>query len=153
MIKADDITKKYREKITDFNTVSGIPVKEVYTAEDISKNDIGLPGEFPFARGHHPLMYRGKLWNIREIAGHSSPSVFNERCKLLLEMGQGVLDWEIDGPTMYGIEPDQPYADGQLGVVGVTIHALRDVEALCKDMPLDALSISSDTFFPDIWQS
>lgn len=157
MEKTDDIVQKYREKETDFTTVSGMPVKGVYVPDDIAEIDhqkeIGLPGQFPYTRGHHPLMYRGKLWNIREIAGLSSPKAFNKRCKLLLEMGQGVLDWEIDGPTMYGIEPDQPYAMGQLGVTGVTLHSLKDVEVLSKDMPLDVLSISSDTFYPDIWQS
>ena len=157
MVKVDEISEKYREKVVDFTTVSGIPVKEVYTPEDAvgidHEKDIGLPGQYPFTRGHHPLMYRGKLWNIREIAGLSSPKAFNKRCKYLLELGQGVLDWEIDGPTMYGIEPDQPYAEGQLGVTGVTLHSLRDVAALCEDMPLDVLSISSDTFYPDIWQS
>ncbi len=157
MIKAEDINKKYRERETNFSTASGIELKNVYTPEDIkhidSKEEIGLPGEFPFTRGHHPLMYRGKLWNIREIAGLSSPKAFNKRCKYLLELGQGVLDWEIDGPTMYGIEPDQPYAAGQLGVTGVTVHSRKDVEDLCKDMPLEALSISSDCFYPDIWQS
>ncbi len=157
MIKAEDVTKKYMEKETNFHTVSGIELKSSYTPEDIKhinqKEEIGLPGEFPFTRGHHPLMYRGKLWNIREIAGLSSPKAFNKRCKYLLELGQGVLDWEIDGPTMYGIEPDQPYSAGQLGVTGVTIHSLKDVEDLSEDMPLEALSISSDTFYPDIWQS
>ena len=157
MFKAGEITEKYREKETDFKTASGIELKEVYTPEDVAgidyEKDIGHPGEYPFTRGHHPLMYRGKYWNIREIAGLSSPSAFNERCKFLLKMGQGVLDWEIDGPTMYGIEPDQPYSAGQLGVTGVTLHTLRDVEVLCEDMPLDELSISSDTFYPDIWQS
>jgi len=157
MIKAKEINDKYREKETDYTTSSGIELKNVYTEEDIAdinvKEEIGLPGEFPFTRGHHPMMYRGKLWNIREIAGLSSPKAFNKRCKYLLELGQGVLDWEIDGPTMYGIEPDQPYSQGQIGVTGVTLHCLKDVEELSKDMPLDVLSISSDTFYPDIWQS
>ena len=157
MIKAEDLTQKYREKVTDFTTPSGITVKEVYTPEDIEgidyEKDIGLPGKFPFTRGHHPKMYRGKLWNIREISGLSTPKAFNKRCKLLLDMGQGALNWEIDGPTMYAVEPDQPYAEGQFGVTGVALHTLKDVEDLCKDMPLDALSVSSDTFHQNIWQS
>ncbi|MDY7039201.1 MAG: methylmalonyl-CoA mutase family protein, partial [Thermodesulfobacteriota bacterium] len=157
MTKAGETTKKYREKVTDFTTPSDITVKEVYTPEDNAgidyQRDIGLPGQYPYTRGHHPLMYRGKLWNIREIAGHTSPRAFNKRCKYLLELGQGVLAWEIDGSTFYGIEPDQPYAEGQLGVTGVTLHSLRDVEALCEGLPLDELSISCDTYCPDIWQS
>jgi len=157
MAQFEDISEKYREKVIDFNTASNIPVKAVYTPEDIAgmdyERDIGNPGEYPFTRGHHPLMYRGKLWNIREISGLSTPKAFYKRCKLLLEMGQGSLNWEIDGPTMYGVEPDQPYAEGQFGVTGVALHTLRDIEILCGDIPLDQLSLSCDTFYPDVWQS
>jgi len=152
-----DIAQMYREKVTDFTTPSGITIKGVYTSEDIAhidyEKDIGLPGQYPFTRGHHSLMYRGKLWNIREIAGLSTPAAFNDRCKFLLGQGQGVLDWELDGPTLYGIEPDQPYAEGQLGVTGVTLHTLRDIEVLSQGLPLDELSLSSDAFYPDVWQS
>jgi methylmalonyl-CoA mutase N-terminal domain/subunit len=129
----------------------------VYTPEDVSGIDfdreIGLPGQYPFTRGHHPLMYRGKLWNIREIAGLSTPERFNERCKFLVEQGAGALDWELDGPTLYGIEPDQPMAEGQLGVCGVALHRLRDIEILSEGLPLDELSLSSNGDYPDVWQS
>jgi len=156
-VEKDKIREAYREAATDFETESGIPVKSVYTPEDIEhinyEKDIGLPGEYPFTRGHHARMYRGKLWNIREISGCSTPEAFNKRCKFLLEQGQGALDWELDGPTLYGIEPDQPYAEGQLGVCGVTLHRLKDIEVLAEDLPLDELSISSDSFYPDVWQS
>ena len=152
-----DIAQMYREKVTDFTTPSGITVEGIYTPEDIAhidyEKDIGLPGQYPFTRGHHSLMYRGKLWNIREIAGLSTPAAFNDRCKFLLEQGQGVLDWELDGPTLYGIEPDQEYTEGQLGVTGVTLHTLRDIEVLSQGLPLDELSLSSDAFYPDVWQS
>lgn len=156
-IKKEEIRRAYREAIVDFTTASGIPVKDVYTPDDISyidfDRDIGLPGQYPFTRGHHPKMYRGKLWNIREIAGHSTPAAFNKRCKFLVKEGQGALDWELDGPTFYGIEPDQPYADGQVGVCGVTLHTLRDVEVLSEGLPLEELSLTSDAYFPDVWQS
>ncbi|MDY6856862.1 MAG: methylmalonyl-CoA mutase family protein [Thermodesulfobacteriota bacterium] len=151
------IKEAYREATTDFTTESGIIVNNVYTPEDISDidfdRDIGFPGQYPFTRGHHPLMYRGKLWNIREISGLSTPAKFNERCKFLVEQGAGALDWELDGPTLYGIEPDQPMAEGQLGVCGVALHTLRDVEVLSEGLPLDELSLSSDAFYPDVWQS
>jgi methylmalonyl-CoA mutase N-terminal domain/subunit len=71
----------------------------------------------------------------------------------LIKEGQGVLDWEIDGPTMYGIEPDQAYAAGQFGVTGVALHRLKDVEELCRGLPLDEISISSDSLHPHIFQS
>ena len=157
MIKDTELDKKYREKAIDYNTVSGIPVKEVYTPEDVAGIDydkeIGLPGRYPFTRGHHPLMYRGKLWNIREISGLSTPKAFNKRCHYLLSIGQGALNWELDGPTIYGIEPDQPYSVGQIGVTGVTLHSLKDVEVLSEGLPLEQLSLSSDSLYPDVWQS
>ncbi|MEF9427526.1 MAG: methylmalonyl-CoA mutase family protein, partial [Candidatus Mariimomonas ferrooxydans] len=156
-IRKEKIKEAYREAATDYTTESGITVKNVYTPEDVadidSQKEIGLPGEYPFTRGHHPLMYRGKLWNIREIAGLSTPAKFNERCKFLVEQGAEALDWELDGPTLYGIEPDQPMAEGQLGVCGVALHTLRDVEVLSEGLPLDELSLSSDAFYPDVWQS
>ena len=155
--RREKIKEAYREAATSFTTDSGIPVKNVYTPEDVSgidfDKDIGLPGQYPFTRGHHPLMYRGKLWNIREIAGLSTPEKFNERCKFLVEQGVSALDWELDGPTLYGIEPDQPMAEGQLGVCGVALHTFRDVEILSEGLPLDELSLSSDAFYPDVWQS
>lgn len=157
MVSPNEIAQMYREATTDFVTPSGIEVKQTYTPEDITHidpvEDIGLPGEYPFTRGHHPLMYRGKLWNIREIAGLSTPAAFNKRCKFLLEQGQGALDWELDGPTLYGIEPDQPYAEGQLGICGVTLHTLKDIETLSEGLPLDELSLSSDSLYPDVWQA
>ncbi|MEW6034710.1 MAG: methylmalonyl-CoA mutase family protein, partial [Chloroflexota bacterium] len=151
------VQQAYREAVTETTTPSGVPLKAAYSPSDISdidfERDIGFPGQYPFTRGHHPLMYRGKLWNIREISGHSTPKAFNRRCKFLLEQGQGALDWELDGPTMYGVEPDQPYSEGQVGVCGVTLHRLKDVEDLSEGLPLGELSISSDSLYPDVWQS
>ena len=129
MSKLSEIAQMYFESVEDFETVSGIEVNDVYTPEDISgidfEKDIGLPGEYPFTRGHHPDMYRGKLWNIREISGLATPIPFNKRLKFLLEQGQGALDWEMDGPSAYGLEPDQPMAEGQIGVCGISLHTLE----------------------------
>ena len=87
-VEKDKIREVYREAATDFKTESGISVKNAYTPEDIKhinfEKDIVLPGEYPFTRGHHASMYRGKLWNIREISGCSTPEAFNKRCKFLL---------------------------------------------------------------------
>jgi methylmalonyl-CoA mutase N-terminal domain/subunit len=156
-IRKKKIKEAYREAVTNFTTDSGIHVKNVYTPKDISdvdfQQDIGLPGQYPFTRGHHPLMYRGKLWNIAEISGLSTPVRFNERLQFLVEQGVSALNWELDGPTLYGIEPDQPMAEGQLGVCGVTLHTLRDVETLSSGLPLDELNLSCDAFYPDVWQS
>lgn len=153
----ESLKQAYREKVTDVTTYSGIPVKGIYAAEDIAgivpDRDIGLPGQYPFTRGHHPLMYRGKLWNIREISGISTPAAHNSRCRFLLEQGQGALHWELDGPSQYGIEPDQPYAEGQAGLVGVTLHCVRDIEVLCRGLPLDELSLSCNCYYPDVWHA
>ena len=106
-ITAKKIKEAYREAVTDFTTPSGIPVKEVYTPNDISQidfdKDIGLPGQYPFTRGHHPQMYRGKLWNIRQIIGLSTPKRQNERLKFVLSHGANAVDCEMDTPTWYGI--------------------------------------------------
>ncbi|MEW6616385.1 MAG: methylmalonyl-CoA mutase family protein [Thermodesulfobacteriota bacterium] len=146
MAELSEIAQMYFEKVTDFTTASGIKVKGFYRPEDVQgidyDRDIADPGQYPFTRGHHKDMYRGKLWNIREISGLSTPRAFNKRLKFLLEQGQGALDWEMDGPTLYGIEPDQPMAAGQVGVVGISLHTLHDVEELCEGLPLDQISLS-----------
>jgi len=145
MAELSEIAQMYFEKVTDLTTSSGIDVKRFYTPEDLEgidyNRDLGDPGQYPFTRGHHPDMYRGKLWNIREISGLATPRAFNKRLKFLLEQGQGALDWEMDGPTMYGLEPDQPMAEGQIGVCGISLHTLEDVEVLCEDLPLDQISL------------
>ncbi|MEW6614571.1 MAG: methylmalonyl-CoA mutase family protein [Thermodesulfobacteriota bacterium] len=156
-ITAKKIEEAYREAVTDFTTPSGIPVKEVYTPDDISQidfdKDIGLPGQYPFTRGHHPQMYRGKLWNIRQIIGLSTPKRQNERLKFVLSHGANAVDCEMDTPTWYGIEPDQPYAEGQFGVCGVALHNLRDVEAMTEGLPMDALSMCWNYPLPALSQA
>jgi len=145
MAKPSEIAEMYFEKVTDFTTSSGIDVKRFYTPEDMKgidyERNVSDPGTYPFTRGHHPDMYRGKLWNIREISGLATPKTFNKRLKFLLEQGQGALDWEMDGPTMYGLEPDQMMAEGQVGVCGISLHSLEDVEVLTDGLPLDQVSL------------
>jgi len=145
MAKLSEIAEMYFESVKNFSTASGIEVKDVYSPKDITnldfEKDIGFPGQYPYTRGHHKDMYRGKLWNIREIAGMATPVAFNKRLKFLLEQGQGALDWEMDGPTMYGLEPDQPMAEGQIGVCGISLHTLKDVEVLTEGLPLDQISL------------
>ena len=157
MVSSKEITDMYREKSTEDTTASGIPVKEVYTPEDIAhintEKDVGLPGQYPFVRGHHPLMYRGKLWNIRNITGLSTPKAYNERLRYLIEQGMTAIECELDNPTFYGLEPDQEAADGHLGVCGTCLHSLKDVEEMLKGLPLEALSFSSAPATPDLSQA
>ncbi|MFH1625655.1 MAG: methylmalonyl-CoA mutase family protein, partial [Pseudomonadota bacterium] len=155
--EAGRIEQAYREAVTEFNTDSGIPVKGVYTPDDIAgidfDKDIGLPGQYPFTRGHHPHMYRGKLWNIRQISGVSTPGRQNERLKFLIEQGANALNCEVDGTTWYGMEPDQPYAEGHFGVSGVALHTLRDVETLMEGLPLEQLSMNWNDPLPGVAQA
>ncbi|MDO8785737.1 MAG: methylmalonyl-CoA mutase family protein [Syntrophales bacterium] len=156
-LRKEKITEAYREAVTDFKTDSGIPVKELYTQDDLAginvHEDIGLPGEYPFTRGHHPKMYRGKLWNIRNITGLSTPKAYNERLRYLIGQGMTAIECELDNPTFYGLEPDQPAADGHLGVCGTCLHSLKDVEEMLEGLPLDALSFSSAPAVPDVSQA
>lgn len=156
-IDKESVKKAYREKVTDFKTASGIEVKEVYGPEDMAdidfEKDINFPGEYPYTRGHHPLMYRGKLWNIREISGVSTAPRANDRFKFLISQGMSAIQCELDGPTWYGLESDQPYCEGQLGICGVGLNSYRDVVDLCEGIPLDAVSFGIATYFPVIWQS
>lgn len=156
-IKADKIHEQYKEALTDTVTDSGIPLKPVYTEEDIRglnlDKELGLPGEYPFTRGHHPQMYRGKLWNIRQITGLSTPRENNRRMKMEIEEGAGALTYHPDGICLYGMEPDQPGSDGRLGKTGVISNRLTDVEQSLAGLPLDAVSICPGCTTPLISQS
>jgi len=156
-VKADQVREQYREAMTDTVTDSGIPLKPLYTAEDTRgldlERELGLPGEFPYTRGHHPQMYRGKLWNIRQITGLSTPEENNRRMRMQLEEGAGALTYHPDGIALYGMEPDQPGAAGKLGVTGVISNRLADVERSLEGLPLDEVSICPGCTTPLISQS
>jgi methylmalonyl-CoA mutase N-terminal domain/subunit len=151
------IVDAYREKVTDVSSASGIPLKDVYTSEDLSRinpeKDIGLPGQYPFTRGHHREMYRGKLWNIRQITGLSTPQRLNERLNFELSEGANALDYHIDGLGSYGLEPDQDAAVGQLGITGVASNTLKDVGTAVEALPLDQVSICFVSPFPTLVQA
>ncbi len=127
-------------------TLSGVPVKAVYTPDDLKdwnyKEKLGEPGEFPYTRGIHKDMYRGKLWTMRQFAGFGGPEETNERFKYLLAQGQTGLSTAFDLPTLMGYDSDHPKSDGEVGVCGVAVDSLEDVEILYKDLPLDEVSTS-----------
>jgi len=156
-IDADKVREQYREAMTDAITDSGVPLKPVYTQEDVRDlnldRELGLPGEFPFTRGHHPLMYRGKLWNIRQVTGLSTPRENNRRLKTELTEGAGALTYHPDGIALYGMEPDQPGSAGRLGKTGVISNRLADVEQSLADLPLGEVSICPGCTTPLISQS
>lgn len=153
----NDIGEMYREAVTDFATPSGIPVKGVYTPEDISGvdfgRDIGLPGKYPFTRGHHPEMYRGRLWNIKQITGPATPVEYNKRTKFEACEGEASFDYHVDAVTNHGIEPDQPSARSQIGVTGVITNRLDDVMVAIEGLPLDKVSMSLSCHFPTLTQA
>ncbi len=120
---------------------SGLPLKPVYMAED-RRADEPLPGTFPFTRGIHKDMYRGRLWTMRQYSGFGTAAESNKRYKFLLQQGQTGLSVAFDLPTQIGYDSDDPMANGEVGKVGVAIDSLEDMEILLKDIPLDKVSTS-----------
>ncbi len=104
--------------------------------------DLGFPGEFPFTRGVQPTMYRGRLWTMRMFAGFGTPEQTNERFKYLLGQGQTGLSTAFDFPTLMGYDSDSPRSLGEVGMCGVAVDTLRDMEVLYKDIPLDQVTTS-----------
>ncbi len=129
-----------------FTTVSGEPIEMLYTPENIEKmdfaRDIGFPGEFPYTRGIHPTMYRGKLWTMRQFAGFGTPEDTNERYHYLLEHGQNGLSVAFDLPTLMGRDADDPLSEGEVGICGVAVSSLADMEILFKGINLGEISTS-----------
>ncbi len=120
-------------------------VEPVYTPLDLSPDVIsatGLPGQFPYTRGIHPTMYRGRLWTMRQFAGFGTADDTNERYKFLLERGQTGLSVAFDFPTLMGYDSDHPRSEGEVGKCGVAISSLADMETLFDGIPLDKVSTS-----------
>jgi methylmalonyl-CoA mutase N-terminal domain/subunit len=129
-----------------FETLSGIPVKEIYAGTDLQEvdavEDIGFPGEFPFTRGVQPTMYRGRLWTMRQYAGFGTAEETNKRFRYLLDHGQTGLSVAFDLPTQMGYDSDHLMSRGEVGRVGVAIDSLEDMETLLDQIPLDKVSAS-----------
>ncbi|MBI2809670.1 MAG: methylmalonyl-CoA mutase family protein [Candidatus Melainabacteria bacterium] len=138
--KGDKVQKRTIE------TLSGLELKPVYTSEDLKnwdyKRDLADPGQFPYTRGIHHNMYLGKLWTMRQFAGYGGPEETNARFKYLLSQGQTGLSTAFDLPTLMGYDSDHPKSLGEVGVCGVAIDSLEDVEILYRDIPLDEISTS-----------
>ncbi len=129
-----------------FTSLSGEDVQLLYTPEDTKNidydNDIGYPGEFPYTRGIHHNLYRGRLWTMRQFAGFGSPEDTNQRFKYLLEHGQTGLSTAFDLPTLMGWDSDSPLAEGEVGICGVAISSMQDMKVLFDGIPLDKVSTS-----------
>jgi methylmalonyl-CoA mutase N-terminal domain/subunit len=127
------------------STVSGRPVEPAYTALDLRPDVIaatGLPGHYPYTRGIHPTMYRGRLWTMRQFAGFGTAEDTNRRYKFLLQRGQTGLSVAFDFPTLMGYDSDHPRSEGEVGKCGVAISSLADMETLFDGIPLDQVSTS-----------
>ena len=123
-------------------TDSGIEIKPVYTADDLPRHQLELPGEYPFTRGPYETMYRGKPWTIRQYAGFGSAEETNARFRYLLERGQTGLSVAFDLPTQLGYDSDDPLAEGEVGRTGVAIDSLADMDVLLEGIPLAEVSTS-----------
>src|ERR1700687_1883150 len=134
------------ERKNRFTTLGGIPLKTVYTQEDLAgqnaEDSIGAPGEFPYTRGIYPTMYRGRLWTMRQYAGFGTAAQSNERFRYLLGKGQTGLSVAFDLPTQIGHDSDHPRAAGEVGKVGVAIDSLEDMQTLFDGIPLERVSTS-----------
>ena len=134
------------ERQKKFITTSSEPVNRLYTPLDVPgldyEKDLGLPGEYPYTRGVHPTLHRGKLWTMRMFAGFGTAEETNARFKYLLEQGQTGLSIAFDLATLMGYDTDQPEALGEFGKCGVAVSSLKDMELLLHGIPLDKVSTS-----------
>jgi methylmalonyl-CoA mutase N-terminal domain/subunit len=129
-----------------FTTISGEPVNLFYGPDDIENinylSEIGFPGEYPYTRGIHSNGYRGKIWTMRQFAGFGSPEDTNQRFHYLLRNGQTGLSVAYDLPTLMGWDSDAPLSEGEVGICGVSVSSLKDMEILFDKIPLDVVSTS-----------
>jgi methylmalonyl-CoA mutase N-terminal domain/subunit len=154
------LDKKYLERRTEFDekvksmkttgmkftSVSGEKIEPLYGPDDIENinylNDIGFPGEYPYTRGIHPNGYRGKIWTMRQFAGFGTPEDTNERYHYLLKRGQTGLSVAYDLPTLMGWDADSPLSEGEVGICGVAVSSIKDMDILFDKIPLDKVSTS-----------
>jgi len=134
------------ERKGEFLTSSKTPVKRLYTPKDVEGldylRDLGFPGDFPFTRGLHATMYRGRLWTMRQFSGFGTVEQTNERFKYLLREGETGLSVAFDYPTIRGYDSDNPMSLGEVGTCGVAVSSLEDMEALFEGIPLEKVSTS-----------
>ncbi len=150
--KFDDSKNQWKKEKSEskkrdynFDTVSGLPVDELYYPESSDNGyleKLGFPGQFPYTRGIHANLYRGKLWTMRQFAGFSSPEETNKRFKFLLEQGQTGLSVAYDMPTLMGYDCDHIISEGEVGRCGVNVSSLEDMEILFDGIDLENISVS-----------
>ncbi|MDH3283832.1 MAG: methylmalonyl-CoA mutase family protein, partial [Acidobacteriota bacterium] len=142
-----DAMRRAPERDVGFTTVSDLDVPRLATSEDLGPNwdyseKLGYPGEYPFTRGIHGTMHRGRLWTMRMFAGFGAAEDTNRRFKYLLEHGQTGLSTAFDMPTLMGLDSDDPHCEGEVGREGVAIDSLADMQILFDGIPLGDVSTS-----------
>lgn len=129
----------------NFDTLSGEPLDILYYPSHLDEKyikELGFPGEYPYTRGIHPNLYRGRLWTMRQFSGFGTPQKTNERFHFLLNQGQTGLSVAYDMPTLMGYDPDHPISAGEVGKCGVNVASLRDMENLFDGIDLGKISVS-----------
>ena len=138
--------RKSPERQKEFTTLSGVPINQLYTPADLAEfdysHDLANPGEYPYTRGIHPMMYRSKIWTMRQFSGFGSPEDTNQRLHYLLKQGQTGLSIAFDLPTLMGYDSDHPLAEGEVGRCGVSVSSLADMETLLEGLPLQEVTTS-----------
>jgi methylmalonyl-CoA mutase N-terminal domain/subunit len=138
--------EKSPERQTEFTTISGYPIRRLYTPADLSgwdpHRDLGFPGEPPYTRGIHSTMHRGRFWTMRQFAGFGTAEDTNQRFRYLLAQGQTGLSTAFDLPTLMGYDSDHPLSEGEVGKCGVAISSLADMEVLFEKIPLADVTTS-----------
>ncbi len=141
----EEAYSKNPERDAEFSTMSGIPVKALYTPEDVEGSydeKLGYPGEYPYTRGVYPNMYRGRLWTVRQFAGFGDAEETNRRFRYLIDHGQNGLSVAFDMPTLMGLDSDSPLSLGEVGTEGVAIDSLEDMERLFESIRMDEITTS-----------
>jgi len=150
-VRARDAKEVWREEFEagparqdglETSTISGIPLKPLYTSDDLPGRPEELPGQFPYTRGIHPSGYRGRLWTMRQFSGFATAEETNRRYKYLLANGQTGLSVAFDMPTLMGQDSDAPTSRGEVGHCGVAIDSLADMETLFDGIPLGDITTS-----------
>lgn len=138
--------RQFSERKNEFRNTSDMPVKRLYTPEDVKDmdylQDLGFPGEYPFLRGVHATMYRGRFWTMRQFSGFGTAEQTNKRFKYLLKEGETGLSIAFDYPTIMGYDSDHPMGKGEVGICGVAVSSLKDMEVLLNGIPLDKVTTS-----------
>jgi methylmalonyl-CoA mutase N-terminal domain/subunit len=138
--------EKSPERQAEFTTISGHPIRRLYTPADLPgwdpNRDLGFPGEPPYTRGIHSTMHRGRLWTMRQFAGFGTAEDTNQRFRYLLAQGQTGLSTAFDLPTLMGYDSDHPLSEGEVGKCGVAISSLADLEVLFDKIPLANVTTS-----------